>query len=166
MTGRLKQARSTNFGTDSGFRFGWAMMDYPLVTVCEPGNRLANVLAVRAPDRRWVLRQARERAACAEAIPPGCPAVLVVEVGAGTARELELLAWAHEHRPDAAVVVVLRLGCADLVPLAWELGANYVAEFAPDGKELLAVIEGLIANQWVRQEAVGSDGLSRDPGGR
>lgn len=132
-------------------------MHYPLILIHESGNRVTNLLLAQAPQRRWVLRQMRDLDEIATAVPPGCPAVIVLELNErGTV--LKGMAWLQRHRPEAAVVAVMKCAEPALAHLACDLGARHVVWPAFLPTELHEVIEAFIDRQWHAEEA--SSGLT------
>jgi DNA-binding NarL/FixJ family response regulator len=128
-------------------------MEHPLVVVCEAGHRLANLLRIQAPGRRWLLRHVTSADACREALPRSAPGVLVVDLDVKRPAALDLLAWVQEHRPSVAPVAALAAASPTLALAAWELGARHVLPPERVPADLAAVVSALIEGVWAEGEA-------------
>lgn len=115
-------------------------MRSPQIVVCESGRGLADLLRGTAEVWQWPLRELRDEAALLRALRQGGPSVLVVEVGRDVERELSLLGRLTWLCPEATTVAVSSVAGADLVGLAWDLGADYVLAPPQPRDALLPVV--------------------------
>jgi hypothetical protein len=154
-------------------------MRLPQVLVYETDGRLAALLRPFARARDWSLREPRQLESCLRLLGRGGRAVLVLKLGSVPRREATLLDQgqgqqaALEERvlvnelsllervtrlfPETATVVVGDADRADLVALAWDLGAAFVL-FPPQPRDRLPdIVSGLLGQTAGRPD--------RPPGG-
>ena len=101
-------------------------MRYPQLLVYETDGLLASTLRPLAENRKWILREPRQTAACLRLLRRAHPAVLVIKVGTDMSREMNLLERIRWLRPEAFTVVVLGAANPPVAALAWHAGATYV----------------------------------------
>jgi hypothetical protein len=136
-------------------------MYYPLVITYEPENRLANWLRVRCPERRWLLRQVRNQADCAALLRPDQPAVLVLDGQDRPPMVVDMMQWAHEARPEVAVVLCVGVSQHLLAHAAWDLGVRHVVWLPQARAELCRVVEALVARQLSPSKVLAHDVIAR-----
>jgi hypothetical protein len=119
-------------------------MRTPQIVVCESERGIADLLRGTAEVWQWPLRELRDESAIVRALLQGGPSVLVLEVGGAVERDLSLLGRLTWLCPEAMTVVVNTVGGADLVGLAWDLGADYVLAPPQPRDAVLPVVLGLM----------------------
>lgn len=111
-------------------------MKLPLVVIYEKDRRLAQGLAARAAQERWLLREGRRPDAIARLLLERGPGVLVVAVGADIEPEQELIVRVREMSPVTGIIAVLARESPPLAGRTWDQGASMVF-FAPAPPQLL-----------------------------
>lgn len=121
-------------------------MRYPQLLVYESDGLLAGMLRPLAEERKWVLREPRQTAACLRLLRRAHPAVLVIKVGTDSAGEMNLLERVRWLRPEAFTVVVLEPANPAVAALAWHAGATYVVAPPQPRTTLPELISSLMEN--------------------
>jgi chemotaxis response regulator CheB len=107
-------------------------MRYPQIVIYETDGQFAEFVGDLARDNSWVVREARQPAACLKLLRDSRPAVLLLKLERKLVDELSLLAQVHEKAPDCPVLVVSDVKLdrggqrSTLAGLAYDLGARYV----------------------------------------
>jgi hypothetical protein len=122
-------------------------MRHPRLVIYESGRRLAALLQATANERRWLLREPRQPAACLRLLGEGGPAVLVLKVGRNLETELALLERVTWLCPEARTVLVGDADPGPLAALAWDLGADYVLFPPYPSERLIEVVVGLMGQE-------------------
>ena len=124
-------------------------MRSPQIVVYEAERWIAELLRGTAEVWQWPLRELRDEAAIVRALRQGGPSLLAFEVGADAERDLSLFGRLTWLCPEATAIAVTQAAGAELVGLAWDLGADYVLAPPLPRDALLPVVLGLMetANQ-------------------
>src|SRR5262245_41117477 len=96
------------------------------VLVCEPDDRLAQILRPGAKVQSYRLREVRHPRVCLGLLPQGEGSVLVLRVGRDLQREMAVLEQTTWLFPQTSTVVICDAENQALVQLAWDLGARFV----------------------------------------
>jgi hypothetical protein len=127
-------------------------MRYPHVIILESDGWIARHLRQLAGESRWLVREPRTTDNALSLVREGRPGVLLVQVELTGEKPapFALIADAHLHCPDVAVVAVSDVKVSDADRVAWtavlmDLGARYVL-FPPLTRPVLEdVVSGLMA---------------------
>jgi DNA-binding response OmpR family regulator len=120
-------------------------MRYPQVLIYETDGRLAQLLRPLAEQRRWSLREPRQRSACLRLIRRAGPNLLVIAVGRDLEQELGLLDRVKQLYPETAVVLVTERDSPRLAALGWDLGADFVLVPPHPRDDLIEIAAGLMS---------------------
>jgi len=127
-------------------------MRHPQVVVFAFDEWLGKQLRELAAEARWLVREARQAAACRALLRDPRPTVLLLQADPDDDRAaaLALLADVHRAAPDVAAVVVSDVKLSEEDRTAWtaaalDLGARYVL-FPPLSRPVIEdVVSGLMA---------------------
>jgi hypothetical protein len=121
-------------------------MRYPQVIVYEADGLLAQLLRPLVEQRRWSLREPRQRSAVLRLLRRGGPNVLVIKVSRDLEGEFGLLDRIKHVFPETAVVLVGDHDHPRLAALGWDLGADFVL-FPPQPRDdLIEMVAGLMGS--------------------
>ena len=115
------------------------------------------------PRASWLVHEPRQPAACLRLLEKGGPTVVIIQLTAKPAAELELLERVARYHPRAMSVVVGDESHRSLVPLAWDLGATAVLLPPRVGERMQEIVLGLMQSIMAQASDV-SDGSVTDEG--
>ena len=119
-------------------------MRMPQIVVYESDRGLAEMLRGTAEVWGWPLRELRDEAALLRALRQGGPSVVIIEIAGDIERDLALLGRLTWLCPEATAIAVTQAAGAELVGLAWDLGADFVLAPPQPRDALLSVVLGLM----------------------